>query len=43
MPKLIPILFYALAIVIHGVPALSAFSPSRMAQLYGSLIRRMFL
>ena len=35
MPKLIPILFYALAIVIHGVPALSAFSPSRMAQLYG--------
>ena len=35
MPKLIPILFYAIAIVIHGVPALSAFSPSRMAQLYG--------
>ena len=35
MPNLIPILFYALAIVIHGVPALSAFSPSRMAQLYG--------
>jgi len=33
--KLIPILFYALALVIHGVPALSAFSPSRMAKLYG--------
>jgi len=33
--KLIPILFYALALVVHGVPALSVFSPSRMAKLYG--------
>ena len=35
MPKLIPILFYALALVVHGVPALSVFAPSRMAKLYG--------
>ena len=33
--KLIPLLFYALALVIHGVPALSVFAPSKMAKLYG--------
>lgn len=35
MQKLIPILFYALALVIHGVPAMSVFAPSRMGKLYG--------
>ena len=34
MPKLIPILFYALA-VIHIIPALSGLSSSRLASLYG--------
>ena len=33
--KLIQVLFYALAVGVHGVPALAAFSPSRMARLYG--------
>lgn len=33
--KLIPALFYALALLIHGVPALSAFIPAKMAKLYG--------
>lgn len=31
----IPILFYALAVLIHGVPALSVFAPKKMAALYG--------
>jgi len=35
MHNLIPFLFYTLALAIHGVPALSVFSPSRMAKLYG--------
>ena len=35
MQHLIPMLFYALAIVVHGVPALSVFAPSRMAKLHG--------
>ncbi len=33
--KLIPFLFYALALAIHGVPALSVFAPQKMAKLYG--------
>lgn len=33
--KLIPILFYALALLVHGIPALSVLAPSRMAKLYG--------
>lgn len=33
--KLIPALFYALAIIIHGVPAISALMPSKMSRLYG--------
>ena len=35
MRQTIPMLFYALAVVIHGVPALSAFAPKKMASLYG--------
>jgi len=35
MHNLIPFLFYVLAIGIHGVPALSALSPQKMAKLYG--------
>ena len=35
MPKLIPFLFYALALVIHGIPALSVLAPQKMAKLYG--------
>jgi len=35
MRNLIPFLFYVLAIGIHGVPALSVFSPQKMAKLYG--------
>jgi len=35
MQKLVPFLFYTLAIVIHGVPALSVLSPQKMAKLYG--------
>ncbi|MEP3890191.1 MAG: hypothetical protein ABJN69_06965 [Hellea sp.] len=35
MQKLVPILFYALALIVHGVPAMSVFAPSRMAKLYG--------
>lgn len=35
MQLAIPILFYALAVIIHGVPALSVFAPSKIASLYG--------
>ena len=35
MQKLLPILFYVLALGVHGVPALSAFAPDKMAKLYG--------
>lgn len=35
MQHLISILFYLLALVVHGVPAMSVFAPSRMAKLYG--------
>ena len=35
MRHLIPFLFYVLAIGIHGIPALSVLTPSRMAKLYG--------
>lgn len=33
--KLIPVLFYVLALVIHGAPAASAMFPSKIAKLYG--------
>jgi len=33
--KLIPALFYVLALLIHGVPALSSFFPAKMVKLYG--------
>ena len=33
--KAIPILFYALALVIHGVPTLSVVVPQKMVKLYG--------
>lgn len=32
---MIPALFYALALLIHGVPALSSLFPEKMAKLYG--------
>jgi len=32
--KLVPFLFYVLALGIHGVPALSALFPQKMAKLY---------
>lgn len=35
MNSLIPILFYGLATVIHGVPALTLFAPAKMTKLYG--------
>lgn len=35
MPSLIAVLFYLLALLIHGVPALSVFFPQKMASLYG--------
>jgi len=34
MHNLIPFLFYALALGIHAIPALSVLSPARMARLY---------
>ena len=35
MGYLIHILFYALALLVHGIPALSVLAPSHMAKLYG--------
>jgi len=35
MPYAVPILFYLLGVGIHGVPALSALFPSKIANLYG--------
>lgn len=35
MRSLIPILFYVLALGIHGVPALSVLAPQKMTKLYG--------
>jgi hypothetical protein len=35
MPSLIAVLFYLLALLIHGLPALSVFFPQKMASLYG--------
>lgn len=35
MPYIIPVLFYALALIIHGAPAVSVLFPSKIAALYG--------